>query len=257
MKRRAFTLLELLVVIAVIAVLTAIILPVIRQIRLSSWRAVSTHSLRQLASAGGSYLAEHDGEFWRYREKTNEGIVWWFGLESKASTGRPDGERTIDVAHGPLGPYAVASSGVKSDPAFMQFKPRHKPKFKNGNYGYGYNGHLGGGALGRDPLVRLSQIRHPSNVVMFATCAQVNNFQPPATPDKPMVEEFYLVDAYNTSVHFRFGGKALAAMVDGSIRELPMDPETRDRRMIEANVARFAPLGNPRYFVDQEPEERE
>ena len=253
MNRRAFTLVELTVVVVVVAVIFAIAMPVIRDIQFTSWRGVSTHSLRQLATAGAAYLAEHDGEFWKYREKTEKGVVWWFGFESRDSMGRREGTRTLELTEGPLGPYAIATSGVKSDPAFMKFKPRHKPKYANGNYGYGYNGHLGGGALGREPLARLAQIGHPANVVMFATCAQVNTFQPPASRDKPMVEEFYLIDAYNTTVHFRYGDKALAAMVDGSIRELPMDPVTRDPRMPEANIGRFAPLLHTKYLVDEEP----
>ena len=40
---------------------------------------------------------------------------------------------------------------------------------------------------------------------------------------------------------------------DGSIRELPMDPVTRDPRMPEANIGRFAPLLHTKYLVDEEP----
>jgi prepilin-type N-terminal cleavage/methylation domain-containing protein len=252
MKTRGFTLLELLVAVAVIALLITILMPVVNKMRLASWRAVSTHSLRQLGAAGAAYVTEHDGVFWKYRENRPEGVVWWFGQESKTSLMQGEGDRTLDLTKGPLGPYAIASSGVKSDPAFMKFSPRHKPKFSNGNYGYGYNAHLGGGALGRKPLGRISMISHPSNIVVFATCAQVNNFQSPASFKNPMIEEFYLLDAYNTTVHFRFGGKALASMADGSIRELPMDGRTLDSRMPGAQIARFAPLGDPKHLVDWE-----
>ncbi|MHA3771093.1 prepilin-type N-terminal cleavage/methylation domain-containing protein [Verrucomicrobiota bacterium sgz303538] len=245
---RAFTLLELLVAVAVVAILVAVLLPVFHQARLSSWRAVSTHSLQQLATGGANYLADHDGQFWKYRENSPEGVTWWFGFEDEASPSQGEGERFLDLRRGPLGPYAIASGGVKDDPAFMQFSPRHKPKFKNGNYGYGYNALLGGGSLGRKPVARLSMFERPARVVMFATCAQVNNFQPPATTDRPMVEEFYLIDDRETTVHFRYGGKALAAMLDGSVIELPMYPGTEDWRMPSAQIGRFAPVGDRLYL---------
>jgi hypothetical protein len=85
---------------------------------------------------------------------------------------------------------------------------------------------------------------------MFATCAQINTFQPPATEARPMIEEFYLVDSLNTTVHFRYGGKALAVMLDGSVRELAMDPSTLDARMPDAQIGRFAPIGETRYLLD-------
>lgn len=252
MKRlRAFTLVELVVVVTVIAVLLTILIPVIRQMRLSSWRAVSVHSLRQLATGGANYLAEHDGQFWKYREDAEDGVVWWFGFESSSNAALGEGERMLDLTRGPLGPYAIASGGVKTDPAFMEFSHRHKPKFKNGNYGYGYNALLGGGPLGRKAIPKITIFQHPGQIVMFATCAQVNTFQSPASAENPMLEEFYLIDDRETTVHFRYGGKALAAMLDGSIRELPMEPSTLDIRFPEAQIGRFAPVRSRLYLAEE------
>ncbi len=45
-------------------------------------------------------------------------------------------------------------------------------------------------------------------------------------------------------------GKALAAMMDGSVRELPMDPATLDRRMPDAQIGRFAPTGSTLYLAE-------
>lgn len=246
-----FTLLELLVVIALIAVLVALLLPALDRIREPMWRGVCAHSLQQLAAAGAAYRAEHDGSFWKYREDRRDGTDWWFGYESAESRRRGEGERTLDVSRGPLGPYVLRAGGVAADPAFLHCEPRHKPKFKNGNAGYGYNALLGGGALGREKRPRQSNFSRPAEMVVFATCAQVNTFQPPASGGNPMLEEFYLIDRNEVTVHFRFGGKALAAMLDGSVRELPMDPSTLDTRLPEAQVGRFAPVGHTLYLAEQ------
>ena len=247
MKTRAFTLVELLVVIAIVALLSVLAVQAYGPIRQSTWRAVSAQSLKQLAAAGAIYRSEHDGAFWKYREDRREGTVWWFGYESRASQSQREGERRIDATGGPLG-AAYISGKVNTDPAFLAAKPRHKPKFKNGNYGYGYNSLLGGGPMGRAPLARDAVFDRPGEVVVFATCAQVNTFQPPASQDEPMIEEFYLINEREVTVHFRYGGYALAAMLDGSLRELPPDPSTLDSRMPEVKIGRFAPIGSRRYL---------
>lgn len=244
MKRPAFTLVELLVVLAVVAVLTALLLPVILAARAASSRAIGAHSLQCLATAGNLYLSEHNQQFWPYSQfPVDGGTMWWFGWESNASRfSTPEGQRTLDLTRGPLGPYAIAAGGVKTDPMFLTYSPRLKPKYKDGNYGYGYNTLL----AGRNALA----FGHPGDIVMFATCAQVNTFQAPASGGNPMVEEFYEVNDRETTVHFRDGGRAMVVCLDGGLRELPMDPTTRDHRLPSADIGRFAPLGS-RLYLDQ------
>jgi prepilin-type N-terminal cleavage/methylation domain-containing protein len=245
---RALTLLELLATVAVLAILGALITPAVGAMRLSLWRGVSAHSLQQLAAAGAAYRADNAGEFWRYREDDPEGTKWWFGYESLASQRSGEGNRWLDAAQGPLGPYGVNPAAVQSDPAFLHARPRHKPKYKEGSFGYGYNALLGGGAMGRKRPPTQWQFERPTEVVVFATCAQINTFQAPASPKNPMLEEFFLIDDREVTVHFRYGGKALAAMLDGSLRELDPDPSTIDPRMPRAQVGRFAPVGSRRYL---------
>jgi len=248
--RAAFTLAELLVVIVIIAILTSIALPVFQRARLSAWKAVSAHTLRQLGVGGAAYRADNDGQFWPYKHLEPDGVTWWFGFESAASTASAEGQRTLDLMRGPLGPYVIASGGVKSDPAFMAYAGRFKPKYANGTYGYGYNTLLGGGSLGLGTLARATKYEHQDNIVVFATCAQVNAFQAPASANNPMIEEFFLIDSTQVTVHFRYGKKALACMMDGAVRELPMDPTSRDQRLPSANIGRFAPVGNKLYLAE-------
>ena len=153
----------------------------------------------------------------------------------------PEGKRTCDYSKGPLGPYAIASGGIKTDPAFLQYSPRLKPKYKDGNYGYGYNILLVADSTGR-PRNAL-QVDAPSQTIVFATCAQVNAFQAPASSKKPMIEEFYMISDTQTTAHFRHGRDALAAFLDGSVRALSMDaamrPGSQDKRIPTANIGMF------------------
>jgi prepilin-type N-terminal cleavage/methylation domain-containing protein/prepilin-type processing-associated H-X9-DG protein len=60
-----FTLMELLVVVAVISLIIAILLPVVRKARQISKRAVCSSNLRQLATAWHIYLNDNDGKFYQ------------------------------------------------------------------------------------------------------------------------------------------------------------------------------------------------
>jgi prepilin-type N-terminal cleavage/methylation domain-containing protein len=236
--KKAFTLLELLVVIAIIAILSGLLMAAVSRAKMASARAISAHSLSELIAGGHFYLKDNDNLFWPYRQNVSGGIQWWFGFESSASAGMKEGKRTCDYSRGPLGPYASASGGIKTDPAFLAFSPRLKPKYQNGNYGYGYNVALVADSTGA-PRNAMS-VEDPSQMIVFATCAQVNTFQAPASGKKPMVEEFYLLDPTQKTMHFRHGRDALAAFLDGSVRPLSMDqdmqPGSQDIRMPSANI---------------------
>jgi len=60
--QRAFTLLELLVVIAIIAVLAGLAFPVFGRVRESGFRAACLSNLRQVHAGIGAYAGDHDGE---------------------------------------------------------------------------------------------------------------------------------------------------------------------------------------------------
>jgi hypothetical protein len=234
-------LIELLVVIAIIATLVAILLPVISATKIASARAVSANTLTEMLVGGRAYLNDNNNQFWPYEQATSTGMMWWFGYETWQSMGAPEGQRTCDYSKGPLGPYAIASGGIKTDPALAQYAGHWKSKYQNGNFGYGYNTVLAADSTGK-PRNALS-VNLPSQMIVFATCAQVNTFEPPATPSNPMVEEFYMISDTQVTAHFRHGRHALAAFLDGSVRELSMatdmQPGSQDMRMPSANIGSF------------------
>ena len=241
--KKAFTLIELLVVIAIIAILGGLLMAVSARVKVASARTISAHSLSQLIAAAQFYLKDNDSQFWPYKQAAPGGVQWWFGFEASASLSLPEGKRTCDYSKGPLGPYASASGGIRTDPAFLAFSPRLKPKYQNGNYGYGYNVALVADANGVPR--NATSVADPSQMIVFATCAQVNTFQAPASARNPMVEEFYMISDTQRTAHFRHGRDALAAFLDGSVRTLNMDtdmqPGSQDMRLPAANIGVFDP----------------
>lgn len=229
--KHAFTLLELLVVIAVVAVVTALALPVYQQARISSSRVVAVSALRQLSMAGTAYLAEHRNVYWPFRSDDAAGTTYWFGYETAADAHLAEGARTIDYARGALGPYSGGMHDIHPDPQFVQMGPAFKPKFKNGYIPYGYND-----LLQNKPDAAIAD--HNKRVV-FATSAQVNTFQSPASAAHPMLEEFYMVDDFNVTASFRYHGQALCAFADGSTGFLSPQPNTTDNRLPNSGVARL------------------
>jgi len=61
MKNKAFTLIQLLVVIAIIAVLMGILMPVLGKARKQAWGVVCKSNLRQIGLAAEFYADAYDG----------------------------------------------------------------------------------------------------------------------------------------------------------------------------------------------------
>ncbi|MFQ5490505.1 MAG: type II secretion system protein [Phycisphaerae bacterium] len=100
--RRAFTLVELLVTISIIALLMAILLPSLRRARWQARRAVCQSNLRQIAIAWHAYLQDHNDAFYQWpnaqinyggrqgatnRYQTDKPLNPYFGEPLRAHTG--------------------------------------------------------------------------------------------------------------------------------------------------------------------------
>lgn len=173
---RAFTLLELLVVIAVITLLAALTLPALVRSRSAAQATVCTSNLRQVGLATQLYWDDHRGiAFVERGSRTNNGWNYWFGwLEDGA-----EGKRRFDPATGALWPY-LQSRGVEVCPALNRANPRFKSKARGAAFGYGYNLRVGTRGTSGVPIATL---RSPAGCAVFADCAQINDFQPPPHPN--------------------------------------------------------------------------
>ena len=104
-KRRGFTLIELLVVITIIALLMAMLIPVLNKAREQGKRASCLHNLNQLTLACIMYADNNDGKLphaWAGRKDSSGHMIAWVGAP------RPN-QREIDkmelIREGLLFPY--------------------------------------------------------------------------------------------------------------------------------------------------------
>lgn len=224
-SREGFTLVELLVVIAVVSILASVLLPALNHGKAAARRIQCVDNLRQLGLATQMYWDENDDFTFRYQVgATNGGRLYWFGWLKPGN----EGDRDFDPAQGALYPY-LQGSGVEICPSLDYQSTLHKLKARGAAFGYGYNLNLGRSAISTSRIIR------PAETLLMADSAQVNDFQAPASPDNPMVEEFYYVDADDgggyPNAHFRHQKQANALFCDSHVdREKPVSGSIDRRR---------------------------
>jgi prepilin-type N-terminal cleavage/methylation domain-containing protein/prepilin-type processing-associated H-X9-DG protein len=238
--KKAFTLLELLTVMVVVGILAALSVSVVIKGRAIGDRASCVNSLRQLGMATQLYLTDHGHVMFPYKAAAPGGTLWYFGFESFASSGEAEGDRVVDVTQSRLYPYLELVGKIEVCPAFPYNSALWKAKYKGASYGYGYNTFLSNR--------NIFTIAQPAEVLVFGDCAQVNTFQPPASPTKPMIEEFYLIDNTFQTIHFRHEGLAQFVFLDGHVEALPLYPGTLDSRLPAENIGRITPVGSMQYL---------
>ncbi len=221
----AFTLIELLVVIAVIAVLLGILLPALAKGKASARRAQCTDHLRQLGFSSQLYWDDHDDLTFPFLlGATNGGRTYWFGWMKPGS----EGNREFDASAGVLHDY-LRAPGLLVCPSLNYQASRHKFKAREAACNYGYNRYLG-----KAP-VPVSRVVNPAAIVLLADAAQVNDFQAPASPENPLLEEFYYVDANEgagyPNGHFRHNGRAQAVFMDGHVSSEEAVKDSWDQRL--------------------------
>jgi len=227
------TLVELLVVVAVIGILAALLLPALARSKASAHRVVCVNHLRQLGLATQVYWDDNADNAFRYRGAyTNGGDVFWFGWLAHGS----EGTRAFDPRQGALYLY-LQGRGIEICPSLKYESSQFKRKATGAAYGYGYN--LSLSAPPSQPPVNLSRIVRPGDLAIFADAAQINTFQAPASPEHPMLEEFYYVNTSEPTAHFRHQQSANVVFRDGHAgREMPV-PDSIDQRLPKENVGRL------------------
>lgn len=160
--RAAFTLVELLTVVAIIAILAGILIPVVGQVRQKAQQADSTSRLRSLGSAALLYASEHDGSWPRSTHAySREEPQWWLALAPYLGS-------DVSLASDPR--VQDLLNGVLRDPLDVE----ETAAGQSNRFSYGFNVHLQLGEL--DDYVgkpqrwqKVYSVPFPASTVMFAS----------------------------------------------------------------------------------------
>ncbi len=215
----AFTLVELLVAVAIIALLVAALSPCLHAAKEAARKAICGLNLRHMQLALRLYLQDNDGKFFPYRQSIPEGTLWYWGIET-AGGGGAEGARSLDKSRAKLAPYFPHAGGMETCPAFPYSRGDFKQKFDIASYGYGINRCM---LAGMNRGVCFDGITFPGKTAAWADSIQINTWQPPASPQNPMMEEWYYLDNRTiapATFHFRHGERCNAVFADGAVRAL-------------------------------------
>jgi prepilin-type processing-associated H-X9-DG protein/prepilin-type N-terminal cleavage/methylation domain-containing protein len=213
----AFTLLELLLAIAIISVIASLLMSAVSSARNGRDSMQCMNNLRQLVSANMSYAVENDGRFCPAQAQDN--MVRWHGERSSLTA-------QFDATLGTLSPYLGKEQRVKMCPAFYSFIKGSK-SFEDGTGGYGYNAiYVGGTPANRWQGELISNISNAPRTVMFTDSALS---KPEGVQEYAYCEPWEwvtptgkLAGALSPSVHFRHSGKANVGWCDGHVsQEVP------------------------------------
>lgn len=221
--RAGFTLLEVLTVVAAVALLSALLLPAFGSAMETAQMAQSMSNLRQLVTANTAYAADH-GQYCPADDRWN--MRRWHG-------GRTSAAQPFDPTKGFLAEYLGKSRQVGICPLFRDAATNAR-SFESGTGGYGYNASYVGGTPqwaydkgGSRVAARPSQLAK-MNTVMFTTSGYATGDSIQEYPySEPPFWDFGAGPTEarpSPSVHFRFQGKALIAWCDGRVSTEERDP---------------------------------
>ena len=231
-KKKAFSLVELLIVISVIALLIAVLLPALALARSQSRNVICKSNLRQLFLANTGYAIESDNYYVPAAPDITSaqgGRYRWHGV-------RESPDEPFDPTKGPLAAY-LADGKVKQCPERVNFVTGRQwnSNFEQGCGGYGYNhiylgsrqwqekSYLNGLQTNRPgwETTKTTEVSRPTETLMFADTAMSNNqsslieysfAEPPFWVYKGKPEtSFYL----SPSIHFRHQSRANVTWADG------------------------------------------
>lgn len=176
-RHRAFSLIELLVVVAVISLLIGLLLPALSSARSAARTAACLSNNRQLITAWTLYAAAHSERamplaYWRESEIGDGPQVFWWGTHGTSVT-------PPEFSRGFVAPYVDASLSAKSvfecpEQSWGSYRAQGPAKAPTSTYGY--NGYYlspamtpgWGDGIGFRPWRRVHEIVRPTELVVFA-----------------------------------------------------------------------------------------
>ena len=221
----SFTLIDLLVVIAIIAILAGILMPALQQARERSRTAGCVSNLKQLAQANELYSSDNKDYYAPYARfsgrdsgRTYPSPLWWGETASATETkfnergylsSYVSNNKSILVCEtvAPLvkfgddtvgGSYGYNANGV-GGVGYMQFKETGKSSTNTDAYGQS---------------VKSSSIRKPGSLIMFGDTVEAGGMR--AVTALAAIDRIYGPDSYKY-IHFRHSKRANIAWADGHV----------------------------------------
>jgi prepilin-type N-terminal cleavage/methylation domain-containing protein/prepilin-type processing-associated H-X9-DG protein len=219
--KSAFTLIELLIVIAIISVLSAVLLPALGAAREKAKASLCVSNLKELGLAVFMYISDNDGYYPPAASDIyTTNLRRWHGVRKNTTS-------PFDPSKGPLFPY-LKTGEIKKCPSFRDFVTGNGA-FEQGTGGYGYNQQYLGGSPERDPdkavvPAKDSQIKNPSETIMFSDSAFLSGMG-------EVIEYSFVEAPYreawpslppDPSTHFRHSGCASTLFCDGHVESRSM-----------------------------------
>jgi prepilin-type processing-associated H-X9-DG protein/prepilin-type N-terminal cleavage/methylation domain-containing protein len=239
-QQQGFTLMELIIVVAIILILVGLLVPTLSRARASGKRVYCANNLKVLHRANQMYADEHGEYVAAASDMCGANRNRWHGERSSAS-------RPFDGSEGPLAPYLGGEGRVRSCPSFRRFSASSGANaFEASCGGYGYNA-IGVGSqtylqgYGSEAMARgmaTTDIQNPCRTVMFSDCA----FPQPYGNNPTHLIEYSFVEPYHwvfspgeessyradPSMHFRHGGRANVVWCDGHVSSEKMETMAED-----------------------------
>lgn len=211
---QAYTLVELLVVTAILAVLVGLLIPALQQVRVAAQRTRGLNTMHQLGIAAMNYASAHEEALPPARTIEDGLVRWWFAMTTP--TGKP-----IDVTSGHLMPFLENSDALFRNPAKTPGRVYLIHDGTTGGFGYNYR-YLAPletmpDGTERWVRIRVAQVGSSSATLLFVTSAKVSRAVLPT--GSPCLVETGLAEPpsqRSPSVHFRHSGRtAHVVFVDG------------------------------------------
>lgn len=218
---RAFTLVELLTVIGVIALLISVLLPALAKARAAAVATQCASNIRQIATAALGYSGENRGYYpIAHEDILTTNLLRWIGKRAKPTD-------PFDFSHSPLRKF-LGDGVIRKCPAFDP----QPGGFEAAAGGYGYNsgyigssiGDAGWNAVAASRPAMVTQIRRPAETLLFADSAMAVS-----SPSGVRLIEYAFAEPptnsfgpTSPSVHFRHRGRANIAWADGHVSSEPM-----------------------------------
>ena len=240
---RAFSLVELLIVIAIIGLLLGVLLPSLAGARESARGAVCSSNLRQLSVALESYANDFKDRFAPGAADALANLSRWHGSRTAASAAFSPSGGSLTAYLTPDGDVAfVASAAIRSCPTFAPTARRlaeARVGFERSAGGYGYNNAFVGverAPAGTDPVsgrtvyrtvtdragASRANLQAPASTLAFADSALADGNPLTRVIEYSFVEPRFWPELPSSrpdpSLHFRHGsGQAVVAWLDGHV----------------------------------------